>query len=233
MRDAAFRDLGGQGVAIGRGDHFHVRSGAQGHSRRLRVVGSESPGNQLVDSLPIADDESRELPLIPKNLREEEPVCSRRNAVVCVERAHQRDGSCPDSRVKSRQEKVAHGELRDLRVIVVAASDRGAIAGEMLEAGGDPLAIGEARALKAAHCCGRIEGGEEGIFTKRLGDAAPTRVTGQVAHRPEDPINARRAAFPGGHSFQFFEEARIPRAGKGKWNRENRPQAVNGVKAEH
>ena len=78
----------------------------------------------------------------------------------------------------------------DVGFFVVAAADRCAVAGEVLDGGEDVAGRAELLALESADLCGGHFGAEVGIFAGALHDASPAGVAGDIDHGAECPLDA-------------------------------------------
>ena len=99
----------------------------------------------------------------------------------------------------------------DVGLFVVAATGGSAVAGKVLDAGHDVIGRAEVRALKSSDLGLRHAGAEEGIFAGAFHDAAPARITRDVDHGGEGPLDAGGAGFAGGHGLRLLGEQRDPR----------------------
>ncbi len=99
----------------------------------------------------------------------------------------------------------------EVDLVVVAAAERGAVAGEVLGTGDDPLGRAELAALEAADLGRRDRRAEVRILAGALDDAAPARVAGDVDHRRERPVDADRPRLAGGDGLARARSSPDPR----------------------
>jgi hypothetical protein len=116
--------------------------------------------------------------------------------------------------------------------VVVPAAERGAVAGEVLRPGDDPILLPVVGALKAADLGGRDGGTEEGVLAGALDDPAPARIPGDVDHRREGPVEADRAGLPGRDRLAPLDRLEVPGGGHRDRDGEDGAQAVDDVEAE-
>ena len=87
-------------------------------------------------------------------------------------------------------------------------------------------------ALVAGHLRHRHARAEVGIFTRALDDAAPARITRDVDHGREGPVQSRRGGFLGCDTRRALLRLGRPGRSHGQWHRENGSIAVHHVHGE-
>src|SRR4051794_33298431 len=87
-------------------------------------------------------------------------------------------------------------------------------------------------ALEPAHLCGGHSRAQIRIFTGTFYDATPTRITSDVDHRREAPINTSSTSFRSGNTLCVSGYFRIPGSSHRDRHWEDSPEAVNYIKAE-
>jgi hypothetical protein len=84
-------------------------------------------------------------------------------------------------------------------------------------------------ALVAGHLRHRHARAEVGIFTRALDDAAPARITRDVDHGREGPVQSRRGGFLGGDARGALLRLGRPARRHREWHGKNRPISVHHV----
>ena len=77
-----------------------------------------------------------------------------------------------------------------------------------------------------------IEASQIRVLTEAFGATSPSRVTGNVNHRIESPVDAVRRSLNRGNPCSKTRILRTPRAGKAQWNREYCLVSVYHVKSD-
>ena len=77
-----------------------------------------------------------------------------------------------------------------------------------------------------------IEAPQIRVLTEAFGATSPSRVTGNVNHRIESPVDAVRRSLDRGNPCSKTRILRIPRAGKAQWNGEYCLVSVYHVKSD-
>ncbi|GJD86499.1 hypothetical protein HPGCJGGD_4406 [Methylobacterium haplocladii] len=146
-----------------------------------------------------------------------------RHGVERGQRGHHRVGPGADAGAERRQVRIVEFGRRHPGHVVVAPAIDGAVAGEVLERGGDaavakPLDLGRGELA-----------GEPGILAEPLDDAAPAQVARHVGHRRERPVDARGQGLAGSRSGCTPHEIGIEARRHADRQREHRAVAVNDV----
>jgi hypothetical protein len=184
-------------------------------------------GDQVADGVGVADHEALEAPGVAQHLREQ-PVAGRRgNAVEVHVRGHHVARPGLDRGLERREVDVPQLVVRQVDLVVIAATERGPVPAEVFGAGDD-----SAGALEAADLCRGDRGAQYGILAGALDDPAPARITGDVDHGGERPVNAHRAGLAAGDGLAPLDDVRVPGGGHGDRHREDGAQTVDHIEAE-
>jgi len=87
-------------------------------------------------------------------------------------------------------------------------------------------------ALKSQHLGPRHRGSEERILTRAFHHPSPARISGDIYHGSERPLDSRGASLLSRDRLGAFDHFRIPGRGHGDRRRENRVVAMNHVQPE-
>ena len=211
--------------------HVHVDAGFEGLAGHGRAV-ADGVIHELGDRAPIGDHEAVEAPLLAQNLGEGKRIGGGGNAVDGVEGAHHRGRAGFDRGMVGREVDLAQRDLAHVGGVVVAAGDGGAVGGEVLDADGDRIGLGEIALLVALDPGARHRGAEIGVFAVGLDDAAPARIAGDVDHGREDPGDAVGAGFGAPVRATISAACGIPAGGDGERNGKRGVVAVDHVEPE-
>jgi hypothetical protein len=141
-------------------------------------------------------------------------------------------GSGFDGCLERGQVDVPQLGVGEVDLVVVAPAQRGAVAGEVLRAGHDPVGRAQAVTLEAAHLGGCDRRPEVRVLAGALDDPAPAGVTRDVDHRRERPADPGRPCLASGDGLALLDDAGIPGRGHGDRHRQDRAQAVDHIESE-
>ena len=99
----------------------------------------------------------------------------------------------------------------------------------MFGTGRDATPAGEPGRLKPTDLRGGHHAAQIHVLAGAFCDATPTRVTGDVHHRRENPVDADGRGLFGGDTRRLRDEVRIPRTRQRERDGENRAEAVDDV----
>ena len=212
--------------------HLHVHSRVQGPGARIGQVRGEAVRREVADRVGVADGEALEAERIPQHVGEQPPVAGRGNPVEGHVGRHDVAGAGRDSRREGRQVDVPQLGIGEVDLVVVAATERGAVAGEVLGTGDDALGRAHRVPLEATHLGGCDGGAEERILARAFDDPAPPRITGDVDHRREGPGDADRPCLTRRDRLTLRDRLGIPRRRHRDRHRQDRAQPMDHVVAE-
>ncbi len=217
---------------VGAEDHVDINPGAQAETGRVGRAFGDAVIDKFADGIPVADDDAAETPLLLENGAQEKSVGRNRDPADLVERGHDRGAAGLDGRLEGRQVDLAQGALGDIGGVVVASALAGAVADEVLGAGGDALRIGQVIALEASHGGGGETGVEQRVLAIALGHPPPARVAGHVHHGCEGQANPIGGAFPGRDASPLAGQFRVPGGSLAEGDGKNRAVPVDDIAAE-
>ncbi|GJD71320.1 hypothetical protein MMMDOFMJ_4276 [Methylobacterium gnaphalii] len=206
--------------------HVHVHAGREGLAGRLGTVLGHAVLNQARNRLPVGDGHALEAELAPQDLRHEVAVGRRRQAVERGQRGHHRVRARADAVAERRQVGIVELGGRHPGHIVVAPAIDGAVAGEVLQGGGD------AAVAKTFDLGGGELAGQPGILAETLDHATPAQVAGDIGHRREGPVDADGETFPRRRRGRTPHEAGIEARRHADRQRQHGAVAVDDVEAD-
>ena len=212
--------------------HLDVHARGQREPRGIRPACRVPEGFEFLDRLVVADDRAVEPPLVAQDRREQVGVRAGRYAVERVERAHHRRRARVDRCLVGRQVVVAELLLGHVDRVVLTACHGCAVGGEVLHRGGHLVRHAEVAALIAVHLRRRHRRPEEGVLPRAFHHASPARVSGDVHHGVEGPLDPVRGGLAGRYRRVVLHGGRVPAAGLPQRHREDRLVAVDHVQAE-
>ena len=197
VRRPGLQRLGQVGVR-GVGDrHLHVHPGVDGAGTRVGQVGGEAVGEQVAHGVGVADHETVEPPGLAQHLGEQPPVAGGRDAVEVHVAGHHVARAGLDRGHERREVDVPQLGVGQVDLVVVAAAEGVAVAGEVLGPGDDPLGCAELGPWKPRTWAAATAAPRYGSSPGTLDDPAPPRVAGDVDHRREGPVDADRPGLAG------------------------------------
>src|SRR5208282_6327127 len=143
---------GGKAFRIGRETkcHLHVDTRVEGVQRGFRDVFRITVVLQAFDGVGVADDEPRKFPIVAKNVTEQPAIPGGGNVVQIKIRAHSRADARLDRGVKRFEVNILQKSFGNVRFVVIATADGGAVASEMFHAGEDVIGRADVVTLKSA-----------------------------------------------------------------------------------
>ena len=169
-------------------------------------------------------------PLAAEDVLHEEDVARGRDAVIVVEGGHQRERAGLHGRLERREVHIPQLAFRQERAVVVPPAFRGAVAGEMLDAGRHRRGVRQVALIAADHRLGHL-GIQPGVLSASFRDAAPARVPRDVQHRREGPSDPLPGRLDGGHAGARLHEGGVEGRRQPQRNGENRVEPVDDVPA--
>ena len=119
--------------------HLHVEPDVQRAYAGIGQVLGEAVGEQVVHRVGVADHEALEPPGPAEHIGEQPAVARRRDAVEGHVGGHDVAGAGLDRGLERREVDVPELGVGDVDLVVVAATEGGAVAGEVLGPGDDPI----------------------------------------------------------------------------------------------
>ena len=144
---------------------------------------------------PVGDDKAVEAPLLAQNLSQHEGIGAGGNAVDGIEGTHHGCRAGLDRGAIGLQIDLPQHDLAHIHGVVIAAGNGRAVGGKVLHADGDRVRLGKIALLIALDPGAGHRRTQIGILARRLNDASPTRVAGNIHHRRKDPGDAIGAGF--------------------------------------
>ena len=189
-------------------------------------------GDEVPNGVGVAHDEALEAPRVAQHLGEQPAAARRRNPVEVHVGGHHVAGAGVDRRLERREVHVPELGVGEVDLVVVAPTERGAVAGEVLRTGDDAVRRTQLVALEAAHLGDGHGGAEVRVFAGALDDPTPTWIAGDVDHRRERPMDADRTRLTGGDRLATLDRLGIPRRRHRDRHRKDRAQPVDDVETE-
>ena len=212
--------------------HLDVEASGQRESRRVGSVGGEAEGLELLDRLVVAERGALEAPLVAQDRLEHVRIGRVWDAVERVERGHNRRRAGVDRRLVGGQVVVEELLGRHVDRVVLTARDRGTVGAEVLDRRRHLGGRGEVVALVALDLRRGDRRTEERVLAGALDDPAPARITADVDHRIEGPLDSVSGRLRGGHRLVVLHQRRVPAGRFAERDREHRLVAVDHVESE-
>ena len=165
----------------------HLDAGVERHRRGIGGRCGHAVSHQFGNRVIIGNQQAAPFPVVAQRARQQCARRCRRHAVDRGERGHHRSDPGIGGGLERRQIDVAKQPGRNIAGIIVAASLRRAIAGEMLRRRHDRIGRGQIVPLESLHLRHRHCAAQIGVLARALDDAAPARIAGDVEHRAECP----------------------------------------------
>ncbi len=221
-------------VSVRRVRHRHLQVEPDPHSPRRGVgeVGGEAVGDQAAHGVGVADHEAVETPLLPEHLGEQPAVAGGGHPVEVHVRRHHVAGSGGQRRLERREVHVPELVVGQVDLVVVPAAEGCPVTGEVLGSGDHPLRRTEPLALESPDLGRRHRRAEVGVLTRSLHDPAPARVTRDVHHGGEGPVDPDGARLAGRDRLTPLDRRQVPRRRHGDRHREDGAQPVDDIEPE-
>ncbi len=220
-------------VGIGVALHVDVDPGGGGQHRGVELVGGHAVVYHLGDGVPVADQHPVESPAVTQHITHEPAVARRGHAVYVVERCHECGHPGSGGGLERRQHHILEQGQGQPGGVVVLSRLAESVAGEMLGACRHRRRVGQVVGLVAAYHRQPHPLVEQRVLPRRLGDAAPARVTRDIHHRGESPADSRGGGLHGGYAGSLLHQLGVPGRRLSQGNREHRVEPVYHVAREN
>ena len=188
--------------------------------------------DHLADRTPVGDDKAAEAPATFEDLALQVLAAAGRDAVQIVEGIHEGRGTRVERCLERRQIGFPEHPLAHVDRVVIAAGDRSAIGGEMLDRGHHRIGVAELAPLESLHTGIGDFRPQPAVLASAFHHPAPARIAGDVDHRRECPVDAAGGSFGGGNSRRTLDRFEVKAGGFGQRNREGGLVAMDHVLAE-
>ena len=213
-------------------DHVHVQTCVDGiHGCGLPVF-RHALIYELDDCVPVCHDEAVMSPFFLEDICHGVAVCGAGSTADVVEGAHEGGGSCLDAGFERRKICIPECLAGDFRRYVVAAGFGCAVADIVLKTGGYVVRLREVVALICLHGSCAEYRCQVRVFSIAFGNTAPARVSGNVDHRRECPVDTGIIGFLCCHATGLAGKFRVPCGAECQRDRIYCPETVYDIEAE-
>ena len=179
----------------------------------------------------VRDHKALEAPLLAQNVVQQPAITAGRHIVQIHIGAHEGCGSSLFCRMERNQVDIPEQRLGNVGRVVVAASFRRAVAGEVLDAGQNTIGT-NGFTLKTAHLRHRHSRSQVRILARAFDDPAPAGIACYIDHGGKGPLDSSGARILGSLMLGCFFDTRVPRRRHGQRYRKNRPITVDHIEAD-
>ncbi len=197
----------------------------------VRWIFGEAVHLQARDGKRIRNHETLEAPVFAQHVGQQPVIAARGHVVQIHIGAHEAARTRLLRRMERHQVDVVHQFFRHIGGVVVAPAVRCAVTGKVLHAG-QHTARSEMRTLESEYLRARHGSAEVRIFTRAFHDPAPARVTRNIDHRRESPVDARGPRVLRRQMLRPFLHRGIPRRSHRQRDRKDRAVPVNNIESE-